>query len=236
MHEIIGTGLFDPQSLIVSAGPWAVLAICAVIFAETGLLVGFFLPGDTLLFFAGVLTFTGHLTGPLWLVIVLIGIAASIGGQAGYLIGWRAGPAIFDRRESGVFSKASVERTHRFFDRFGSASVLLARFIPVVRTFAPVAAGVGRMGLGRFTAFNVAGAFAWSTVVTIAGFLLGQLPGVADFVARYIDIVLIGIVVISVAPVIVRALILRQRRKAPLGVGDTGTADNQTPTEHVANR
>lgn len=211
-HELLHSSLFNPQALIDGAGPWALVLVCAVIFAETGLLIGFFLPGDTLLFFAGVLMLTGHLGQPLWLVILSVGAAASIGGQVGYVIGRRAGPAIFDRRESGVFSKASVERTRRFFDRFGSASVMLARFVPVVRTFIPVAAGVGRMRLGRFTGYNVIGAFAWAAVVTTAGYLLGQIPGVSDFVAQYIDIVLAGIVVVSVGPVIIRMIVLHHRR------------------------
>jgi membrane-associated protein len=211
-HEIASSGLLDPQALIDGAGPWALAAICAIIFAETGLLIGFFLPGDTLLFFAGVLTLTGHLGQPLWLVIVVIGTAAAIGGQVGYLIGRRVGPPVFDRRESGVFSKASVTRTQRFFDRFGSASVMLARFIPLVRTFIPVAAGVGRMRIGRFIGFNIIGAFAWAAAVTTAGYLLGQLPGVADFVSNYIDMVLAAIVVLSIGPVLVRTLVLRRKR------------------------
>lgn len=212
MQEFVHSGLFDAQSLIDGAGPWALLLICAVIFAETGLLIGFFLPGDTLLFFAGVFILTGHLGQPLWAVIVCIGAAASVGGQVGYLIGRRAGPAVFARRESGVFSKASVDRTQRFFDRFGSSSVMLARFVPVVRTFIPVAAGVGRMPLGKFTGFNVVGAFAWAGVITTVGYLLGQVPGVSDFVAHYIDMVLVGIVVLSVGPVLIRTIMLRRTR------------------------
>ncbi len=208
---IAATGFLDPQSLIIGAGPWGLVAICAVIFAETGLLVGFFLPGDTLLFFAGVLTFTGHLNQPLWLVITAIAAAATLGAQVGYLIGRRSGPVVFERRESGVFSRSSVARTNRFFHRFGAASISVARFVPVVRTFAPVAAGVGRMPLLRFTGFNLLGAAAWAAAVTGAGFLLGQLPGVAGFVSRYIDFILLGIVVASVGPVLARALIRLRR-------------------------
>jgi Uncharacterized membrane-associated protein len=212
MQGLVQTGVLDPQAIIDGAGPWALIAVCGVIFAETGLLVGFFLPGDTLLFFAGVLILTGHIGQPLWLVIVAVGIAASLGGQLGYLIGRRVGPSVFQRRESGVFSTASVQRTQRFFDRFGSASVLLARFVPVVRTFIPVAAGVGGMRARVFTLFNVVGAFAWAAVVTTAGFLLGQIPGVADFVSHYIDLVLAAIVVFSVGPVVIRAVVVRRRR------------------------
>jgi Uncharacterized membrane-associated protein len=239
------TGLLDPQSLIDSAGPWALVAICAVIFAETGLLVGFFLPGDTLLFFAGVLTLTGHIVQPLWLVNLTIGVAATLGAELGYLIGKRAGPTVFNRRESGLFSISSVDRTNKFFPRFGAGSVLLARFVPVVRTFLPVAAGVGHMRRRIFSAFNIAGAFAWTAVVTCAGYLLGQIPGVADFVSRYIDLVLGGIVVLSVGPVIVRAVLFRRARarsrsakpeEAPLELGPENrdsASDAAVKIDHV---
>jgi membrane-associated protein len=206
-------GLIDPQGIIQASGPWALLGVCAIVFVETGLLVGFFLPGDTLLFFTGVLTLTGHFTEPLWLIVVAVVIAAVLGDQVGYTIGRRAGPAVFERRESGFFSRASVERTQGFFDRFGGAAVMVARFVPVVRTFAPVAAGVGRMRWALFSLFNVIGAAVWATAVILIGYGLGQIPGVADFVSRYLDLVLIGIVVISVVPVLVRVVTLRRRSR-----------------------
>ncbi|WP_295127919.1 DedA family protein [uncultured Leifsonia sp.] len=210
--SLLHSGLLDPQGLIQAAGPWALLGVCAIIFAETGLLLGFFLPGDTLLFFAGVLTLTGRIPQPLWLVIVAVAIAAIAGGEVGYLIGRRTGPAVFERRESGLFSRASVARTQRFFDRWGSGAVVVARFVPVVRTFAPVAAGVGRMRWGVFSAFNVIGAAIWAAAIVLIGYGLGHIPGVADFVSKYLDLVLIAIVVLSVGPVLVRAIALRRRR------------------------
>jgi membrane-associated protein len=209
---ILHTGFLDPQALIHAAGPWALLGVCAIIFAETGLLLGFFLPGDSLLFFAGVLTLTGQIGQPLWLVIVLVALAAIVGGEVGYAIGKRSGPAVFNRKETGLFSKASVEKTQRFFDKYGSGAVVIARFVPVVRTFAPVAAGVGRMRWIVFTAFNIIGAAVWATVIILIGYGLGHIPGVADFVSKYLDYVLIGIVVISVVPVLIRAIALRRRR------------------------
>lgn len=212
LPSLLHTGLLDPQGIIQAAGPWALLGVCAIVFAETGLLLGFFLPGDTLLFFAGVLTLTGRIPQPLWLVIVAVAIAAIAGGEVGYLIGRKTGPAVFDRRESGLFSRASVVRTQGFFDRWGSGAVVVARFVPVVRTFAPVAAGVGRMRWGVFSAFNVIGAAVWAAAVVLIGYGLGHIPGVADFVSKYLDLVLIAIVVLSVGPVIVRAITLRRRR------------------------
>lgn len=210
---IVHSGLLDPQGIIQAAGPWALLGVCAIAFIETGLLVGFFLPGDTLLFFTGVLTLTGHFPQPLWVIILAVVVAAVLGDQLGYTIGRRTGPRVFERKESGFFSTASVERTQHFFDRFGGAAVTVARFVPVVRTFAPVAAGVGRMRWGVFTMFNVVGAAIWATAVILLGYGLGHIPGVADFVSSYLDLILIGIVVVSVVPVLVRAIALRRRSR-----------------------
>ena len=206
------TGLLDPQGLIQAAGPWALVGICAIVFAETGLLLGFFLPGDTLLFFAGVLTLTGRISQPLWVTMIAVAAAAILGGEVGYLIGRRGGPAVFERRETGLFSRESVTRTHSFFARFGSAAVVVARFVPVVRTFAPVAAGVGRMRRVVFSAYNIVGASVWAVAVILIGFGLGHIPGVADFVSQYLDLVLIGIVVISAVPVLIRMIALRRKR------------------------
>jgi membrane-associated protein len=210
MIHSLHTGLLDPQALIDGSGGWALLVICAAVFCETGLLIGFFLPGDTLLFFTGVLTFTGHLTQPLWLTILAIIVAAILGDQLGFTIGRRTGPAVFERREAGLFSRASVLRTQHFFDRFGPAAVTVARFVPVVRTIAPVAAGVGHMRRRVFTLFNVVGAVIWTTVVVLLGYWLGHIPGVADFVSSYLDLILIGIVVVSVVPLLVRLVSARR--------------------------
>lgn len=216
---IVTSGLLDPQSLITGAGVWGLAIVCAAVFAETGLLVGFFLPGDTLLFFAGVLTLSGAIRQPLWLVIVLVALAAIIGDQVGFFVGRKSGPAIFERKESGLFSRRSVDRTQAFFERFGPVAVTLARFVPVIRTFAPVAAGVGHMRRRVFTAFNVLGGAVWATFVILLGFGLAHIPGVDDFVSRYIDIVLVGIVVISVGPIAVRSIVVRRRRNTDAGSG-----------------
>jgi len=205
------SGLLDPQSVIAGAGAWGLLVVCAIVFAETGLLVGFFLPGDTLLFFTGVLAFSGVISQPLWLVIPAIALSAVLGDQMGYFIGRKSGPRIFERRESGLFSIKSVERTQGFFDRFGPAAVTVARFVPVVRTFAPVAAGVGKMPRRLFTTFNVVGGVVWSTLVILLGFGLAHIPGVAGFAAKYIDIVLIGIVILSVVPILIRTIAARRK-------------------------
>ncbi|WP_241978871.1 DedA family protein [Cryobacterium sp. Hh7] len=216
MNTMIATalptsGFLDPQSVIAGAGVWGLVVVCAIVFVETGLLVGFFLPGDTLLFFTGVLVLGGVISQPLWIVIPAIALSAVLGDQLGYLIGRTTGRRIFDRRDSGLFSRKSVIRTQGFFDRFGPAAVTIARFVPVVRTFAPVAAGVGKMRRRVFTLFNIIGAVLWTTAVVLLGFGLAHIPGVADFAARYIDLVLIGIVVLSVVPVVIRALVSRRQ-------------------------
>jgi membrane-associated protein len=205
-------GLLDPQAIIAGAGAWGLVVVCAIVFVETGLLIGFFLPGDTLLFFTGILTFSGVIIQPLWIVIPAIALSAALGDQVGYLIGRTSGRRIFDKRESGLFSSRHVTQTQSFFDRFGPAAVTIARFVPVVRTFAPVAAGVGKMSRRQFTTFNFLGAALWSTGVVVLGFGLAHIPGVAEFAAQYIDFVLIGIVVISVVPVLIRTLLLRRQR------------------------
>lgn len=196
MHHAALIPWLDPNTLI--AGPWALLIVLGIIFAETGLLIGFILPGDTLLITAGLLTHTVdvfHLN--IWLVCTLIAVAAFIGGEVGYYIGHKAGPAIFERRESGIFSTKNVERTNHFFDRFGGLTVIIARFVPVVRTFAPVAAGVGKMPWRRYSLYNLIGAVLWAFVMTMIGYVIAYIPWVADFVTKYIDVILLGVVVLT---------------------------------------
>jgi len=199
----------SPEMLIEGAGPWALVVVCAVIFAETGLLVGFLLPGDTLLIIAGLLTFpaidaTGvahHLIRiDIWWVCLAIAFAAFLGGEVGYIIGHKLGPRVFERRESGLFSVENVKRTNAFFERFGALAVILARFVPIVRTFAPVAAGVGHMNYRKYSLYNAIGAAIWGAGLTLVGYVLGYIPVVADVVRSYIDLILIGAVVVTVIP------------------------------------
>ncbi|WP_417563713.1 DedA family protein [Microbacterium sp.] len=189
----------SPESIIAAAGPWALLVVCLVIFSETGLLVGFILPGDTLLVISGLLTKTSDVFGlNIWIVSLLIAVAAFVGGEVGYFIGHKAGPAIFERKESGLFSKKNVERTNAFFERFGGLTVVLARFVPIVRTFAPVAAGVGHMPWRRYSLYNLIGAVLWGFGLTMLGYGIGFIPWIADFVTKYIDLILVAVVVVSI--------------------------------------
>ena len=196
---------FNIEHLLEGAGGWALFIVCAFVFAETGLLVGFVLPGDTLLIITGVLTFADanhHATIPLpiWLVCLLIAFSAWLGGEVGYFIGRKAGPRIFERKESGFFSRKNVERTNAFFVRFGGFAVIAARFVPIVRTFAPIAAGIGHMPRRQYALYNAIGALIWGAGLTIIGYLLNYIPPVRDFVTSYIDLILLAAVAIAIIP------------------------------------
>jgi membrane-associated protein len=202
----------DPEVLIDGFGPWALLGVCFIVFAETGLLVGFLLPGDTLLVITGLLTFANVIKIDIWWVALAIGFAAFVGGEVGYLIGHKFGPRVFERKESGLFSIENVERTNRFFERFGGFAVIVARFVPIVRTFAPVAAGVGHMNYRKYTLYNFIGAVIWGAGLTTAGYILGYIPPVADFVRSYIDLILLGAVLVTLIPTVIHYL--QSSRKA----------------------
>ena len=195
----------DPDHLAMF-GPWALAVVCAVVFAETGLLIGFVFPGDTLLVVTGLLTQNDKLHLPIWVAAPSIAIAAFLGGELGYFIGHQVGPRIFERRDSGLFSKAQVDRTNAFFDRYGAGAVILARFVPVVRTFAPIAAGVGRMDYRRYSLYNIIGAVAWGLGITLLGYVIGFIPPVRAFVTDYIDLILLAAVVVTVIPTIIHLL------------------------------
>ena len=192
----------DPETLIDGFGAFALVGVCLIVFAETGLLVGFLLPGDTLLVITGLLTFSGTIGIPIWWVCLAIGFAAFLGGEVGYLIGHKLGPRVFERKESGLFSRENVERTNAFFVRFGGLSVILARFVPILRTFVPVAAGVAHMDYRKYSLYNLIGAMIWGAGLTFAGFLLGLIPPVAGFVQEYIDVILLGAVAVTLIPTI----------------------------------
>ena len=200
VHSLALIPWLDPENIISAAGPWALLVVCFIVFAETGLLVGFLLPGDTLLVISGLLSHStpaapnGIFGINVWWVALLIALAAFVGGEVGYLIGHKGGPAVFERKESGLFSRKNVERTNAFFERYGGLTVVLARFVPIVRTFAPVAAGVGHMPWRRYSLYNLIGALLWGFGLTMFGYLIGFIPPVAWFVQNYIDLILLAAV------------------------------------------
>ncbi|MDQ0276921.1 membrane-associated protein [Arthrobacter silviterrae] len=196
-------------------GFWVVVIACSIIFAETGLLVGFFLPGDSLLFTAGLLTSTGKLPVNIGVLLILLIVCAFIGNQVGYVIGAKAGPAIFNKPDSRLFKREHVEHAHAFFEKHGGKALVLARFVPIVRTFVPVIVGVARMNMRHFVIFNAIGAVLWAGGVTLLGFILGdRFP----WVQKNLDIIFIVIVLLSVIPIIVEFtkafLANRRARKA----------------------
>jgi membrane-associated protein len=218
--------ILDPENLINSFGAFALLGICFIVFAETGLLVGFLLPGDTLLVITGLLTFTGTIGIDIWWVCLAISVAAFLGGEVGYLIGHKLGPRVFERKESGLFSVENVRRTNGFFERFGGLAVIVARFVPIVRTFAPVAAGVGHMDYKKYSLYNAIGAVLWGSGLTFGGYLLGYIPWLADFVTHYIDVILLAAVVVTLVPTIfhyVQSTMKARKARAAQTTTDTGS-------------
>ena len=167
----------DPVNLIDGFGPWALLGVCAIIFAETGLLVGFLLPGDTLLVITGLLTFAGVIHINIWWVALAIGFAAFLGDQVGFLLGRHFGRGYLDRR-GGRRTRAAIVKTETFYRKYGWWSVVIARFMPWARVFVPVIAGVGRMNYYRFLSSNLVGALAWGVGLTLTGYFAASLPGV----------------------------------------------------------
>ena len=210
--------------------------MAAIIFAECGLLIGFFLPGDSLLFTAGLFAVSAAGLGgvPLWAVCLVLVVAAFAGNVCGYWIGRLGGPAIFDKPQSKLFKPKHVARTHEFFEKYGNRAIVLGRFVPIVRTFITVMAGVGRMDARRFLIFSGIGALIWAAGVTLLGAVLGQF----DVVKNNIEAMLILVVLLSLVPIGIEALQARRERK--LGAGparlaeDTlDGADDDAPTTRI---
>jgi membrane-associated protein len=186
------------------SGWLAYAALFAIVFSETGLLVGFFLPGDSLLFTLGVVCSTGDLN--IGAVIGLLIVAAIVGDTTGYFLGRGTGPRIFSRPKSRLFNPVHLRETQQFYDKHGGKTLIYARFVPIIRTFAPFVAGVGKMPYPRFLSFSVFGGIGWVTFMTLLGFSLGQVA----LVQKYFDIVVLAIIAISLMPAFLQ--ILKSRR------------------------
>jgi membrane-associated protein len=198
--------LHDPEKLkaMILWGGYPVLT--AIVFSETGLLVGFFLPGDSLLVTAGVLAGLGHLN-PAFLCL-LLSAAAIAGDNTGYWIGRRSGPHIFQRPKSLLFNPANVERARSFYEKYGPKTVVLCRFVPIIRTFNPVVAGVGRMRYPRYLTYSIFGGVLWISSMVLVGYFLGSIPGMS----RYLHVIILTVIVVSFIPAVVE--ILRERARA----------------------
>lgn len=181
---------------LIRWGGYAVLI--AIVFAETGLLAGFFLPGDSLLVTAGLLATTGEPLN-IWLLIVMLSAAAIAGDSTGYAIGYHLGPRLFRRENSWFFHKDHVARTQRFYDKYGPKTIVLARFVPIVRTFAPTLAGVGKMRYRTFLLFNIAGGTGWVAGMTLAGYGLGRLVPDIERKLHWVIAIVIGL---SLLPIV----------------------------------
>ena len=204
------TQWLSPEYLITQLGPWALAAVTAIIFAECGLLIGFFLPGDSLLFITGLSVGTAIIATPLWLTCLILAVAAFVGNLVGYWIGAAIGPKLFNKTDSKFFRKEYVERTHAFFERYGAPAIILGRFVPIVRTFITAIAGVGRMDFRKYATYSLIGAVLWACGVTILGYFLGK----NDWVRGHIDLVLVLVVLISCLPIAIEYL--RHRNDPPL--------------------
>ncbi|MFM6966976.1 MAG: DedA family protein [Rhodoluna sp.] len=199
----------DIQSWISSYGDLAIALVCLILFSETGLLFGFFLPGDTVLFPTGLAIASGAIHFPLWLACVLFAAAAWLGDQTGYWLGRKVGPAIFNRPESRLFKHENVDRAHAFFERYGAKAIILAHFVPIMRTFIPVAAGVGEMPYRSYLKYNIFGVVGWTFGVPLLGALLGQI----SFIAKHVELVTVAFLVISFIPIALEWVRARRDKK-----------------------
>lgn len=220
----------DPTNLIASFG---MLGIFLIVFAESGLLIGFFLPGDSLLFTAGLLASQGKFGLSFPLLLVGCFVAAFAGDQVGYTFGKRVGPALFRKPDSKLFKQEYVHRTELFFKKHGPKTIVLARFVPVVRTFAPIVAGIGKMHRKTFVVYNLVGALLWAVGVTSLGYILGStIPGID----RYLLPIIAVIIVVSALPPTIEFLKMRRERKhheptPVIDIAETAAPSNATREE-----
>lgn len=225
MTLALGPSWLDPDYLLNTFGIWGLLLI---VFAESGLLIGFFLPGDSLLFTTGLLITAGTMDFPLWGAVALICLAAVLGDQAGYVFGKKVGPSLFRRPDSKLFKQENVQKAHEFFEKYGPKSLVLARFVPIVRTFTPIIAGVSGMKYRSFLTFNVIGGVLWGAGVTLLGSWLGNI----EFVHKNIEAILILIVLVSVVPIAIEFLRARGKSKKAARAQQGGPADPaQAPSQ-----
>lgn len=224
LHPALLPGWLAPATLIDAMGSWAILGIALIIFAECGILLGFFLPGDTLLFVSGLLIASAAAGGegmhinPV-LFVAVVSLAAFIGNLVGYGIGWKVGPLVFNRPDAKFLKPEYVQRSQAFFTRFGAITVMLARFVPIVRTVATVMAGVSRMNAKLYALYSAIGGVVWVAVVTVAGYYLGQI----EFIRANVDLIFvlaaIAVVCASAVPALLhwRARRVRRSRGAATG-------------------
>ncbi len=195
--------------LIAEYGTWIYAILFLIIFCETGLVVTPFLPGDSLLFMAGTLASIGSNHMNVHLMLVILIAAAILGDAANYTIGRYLGDRLFMNPHSKIFKRSYLEKTHSFYEKYGGSTIIIARFVPIVRTFAPFVAGMGKMQYKRFLSFNVIGGVAWVTIFTYAGYFFGEL----EFVRNNLSLMMFGIIVVSIIPGVIEAWRIRRDQK-----------------------
>jgi len=205
--SVQAAGLLDPEGLLKGFGGLALFAACVILFVECGLLVGVILPGDSLLFIVGMLIASNFITTPLAIALLLMTVSAIAGNLLGYWTGSKVGPKLFNRPNSKIFKTEYVATTQNFFEKHGSRAIVLARFVPIVRSVITGMAGVARMDYKTYATFSTIGGIAWVCAMTLAGYFLGSIP----FIKEHIDLVAIGIVLLSLIPVTFE--VLRQRKQ-----------------------
>ena len=210
MTTALGPAWLDSQHLLQSLGGFALWGTAIVLFVECGVFA-FFLPGDSLLFTVGLFVGRGNIHHSLWLVCLILTAAVFAGNVVGYEIGRKAGPALFNRPDSRIFKQQYVDQTVAFFDKYGPRAIVLARFVPIVRTFITVTAGVGRMNRRKFLTYTGIGAVIWATGITVLGYFLGSVA----FIANNLEAIALLIVAISVLPMVVEVLRARSKRRDP---------------------
>jgi len=194
--------ILHPEALLASLGSLALVFACLIVIAETGLLLGFFLPGDSLLFTVGLMIGGGVIQTPIWIATLAIAISAVLGDQLGYYIGYQTGPMVFKRQDSKLFSSKNAVRAEEFFKKYGSKAVIFAHYVPIMRTFIPVAAGVGKMKYSYYLRNNLIGAFSWGIAIPLIGFYLGNV----EFIKQHVIVVTLALIVLSFVPVVMELI------------------------------
>ena len=228
-HVLAALDFLDPEKIIDWLGPWATIGLFAIIFAESGLLIGFFLPGDSLLFTAGLLSTQDEYNLHFPVLVIGCALFAVLGDQVGYMFGKRVGPALFRRPDSRLFKQEYVHRTKDFFEHHGPKTILLARFVPVVRTFAPILAGVGEMRYPVFFRYNVIGGLVWGAGLVTAGKILGEtIPSIDKYLLPIIAV----IVILSIIPPLIE---MRKHRKAARALSEAEAEAEADELEDILN-
>jgi membrane-associated protein len=216
-------GWLDANTILQGLGPYVFVGVALLIFADCGILIGFLIPGDTLLFTLGLLIAQGVVQMPIWLACVILSVCAVVGNVTGYYIGAAIGPKLFSNPDSKIFKRKHIERTHEFFEKYGARAIILARFVPIVRTFITAVAGIGKMDQRKYFTYSAIGGVLWAVAVPLLGFFLGQVSLVHD----HLEIFLIAIPVLSVIPIVFEVAKARRERIAREAAGPALDATQQ---------